>query len=162
MTGQSSVISMWIPGLPVGKGRARTAVATNRAGNVLRSSKTGRVVVRHYTPAKTRAYEELVAQVGALAMQGRAPLTCGVAFGVDVVLPIPKSWSKADKAAALAGTRLATAKPDLSNVVKAVEDGLNGVVWGDDSQIVRYLPSQKRYGLEPGVAVAVVLLGEGN
>lgn len=92
-------------------------------------------------------------------MQGRAPLTCGVAFGVDVVLPIPKSWPKADKAAALAGIKLATSKPDLSNVVKAVEDGLNGVVWGDDSQIVRYLPSQKRYGLEPGVMVTVILLG---
>ena len=48
---------------------------------------------------------------------------------------------------------------DMGSAAVFITLMLNGVVWGDDSQIVRYLPSQKRYGLEPGVMVTVILLG---
>lgn len=155
----SPQISLHIPGPPVGKGRARAAVATDRAGNMLRSSKTGRAVVTHYTPAKTQAYEALVAQAGALAMRGREPLAGGVAITLDAVLPIPVSWPKHKRQAALEGSLLATSKPDLDNIAKAIKDGLNGVVWADDDQVVRLL-AQKRYGQEPHVSVTVIALGD--
>ena len=45
-------------------------------------------------------------------------------------------------------------KPDLDNVVKAVLDALNGVVYRDDAQVVN-LVATKRYATEPRVEVYV-------
>ena len=50
-----------------------------------------------------------------------------------------------------------TKKPDGSNVLKAVEDALNGVVYRDDCQIAdsRIV---RRYGDRPRVVVSIGLL----
>jgi Holliday junction resolvase RusA-like endonuclease len=45
-------------------------------------------------------------------------------------------------------------KPDLDNVVKAVLDALNGVVYLDDAQVVN-LVATKRYATEPRVEVYI-------
>jgi Holliday junction resolvase RusA-like endonuclease len=45
-------------------------------------------------------------------------------------------------------------KPDIDNVVKSVTDALNGLAYGDDSQIVS-LYVHKRYGLVPMVEVEI-------
>jgi Holliday junction resolvase RusA-like endonuclease len=45
-------------------------------------------------------------------------------------------------------------KPDLDNVMKAVLDALNGVVYADDSQVIN-LVATKRYSTDPRVEVYV-------
>ena len=45
-------------------------------------------------------------------------------------------------------------RPDLSNIVKSIEDGLNGVAYKDDAQIV-VLEAEKRYGDEFKVEVEI-------
>ncbi|MCO7656007.1 RusA family crossover junction endodeoxyribonuclease, partial [Pseudomonas aeruginosa] len=49
----------------------------------------------------------------------------------------------------------------MDNVIKAIYDGLNGVVWKDDVQVVKAVVG-KRYGETPGVRVKVVPLLEGE
>lgn len=130
-----------IPGDPVAKARPRAAMVGGHA--------------RLYTPAKTEKYEARVAVFGQQAMAGRAPLEGALALSVVALFPIPASWPKKRQAAARAGTELHTKKPDLDNVIKAIKDGLNGIVWGDDSQVAVFRECIKGYSDTPLVKVTV-------
>jgi Holliday junction resolvase RusA-like endonuclease len=110
---------------------------------------------RAYTPAKTVAYEGLVALAGSDAMAGSAPYGQAVAVEAVAVFAIPPSWSKKKQRAAY----WHTSKPDADNIAKALGDGLNGVCWADDSQVasIRVL---KVYGATPGLHITVTALGD--
>ncbi len=43
--------------------------------------------------------------------------------------------------------RYHTKRPDLDNLVKSVKDALNGIIWKDDSQVVK-LKAEKKFGPE--------------
>ena len=135
-------IEFFVPGAPIGKGRPRAA----RRG-------TGVVM---FTPEKTAGYEALVAAAASNAMRAEAgPLFTGPLEAVlEMRIPIPASWSKAHKAAALAGAELPTSKPDIDNVAKAILDACNGVVFRDDAQVVM-LVATKAFSDEPGVRVVI-------
>ena len=135
-------IEFFVPGAPVGKGRPRAA--RRGAGVVM------------FTPEKTAGYEALVAAAASNAMRAEAgPLFTGPLEAVlEMRIPIPASWSKAHKAAALAGTELPTSKPDIDNVAKAILDACNGVVFRDDAQAVM-LVATKAFSDEPGVRVVI-------
>jgi Holliday junction resolvase RusA-like endonuclease len=134
------IASFTIDCIPVAKGRPRL---TTRGG-----------FARAYTPAKTRSFEALVAEQAKAAVGPIDPYSGPVELEAHFSLPIPKSWRKCDKAAALLGIIQPQSKPDLDNFAKALSDGLNGIVYADDSQIVSCRLT-KRYGEEPGVAVTV-------
>ena len=106
-----------------------------------------------FTPAKTVAYESLIAMVAQQAMKDSPPFTGPVRLEVDLVHVMPASWSKKRRAASL----LPTCKPDMDNVIKAVGDGCNGVVWQDDKQIAVIL-AQRAWGERPEVRVRVAQL----
>ena len=73
---------------------------------------------------------------------------------MEIRLQVPASWSKKKQAQALDGLMFPTKKPDVDNVVKAIFDALNGIVWGDDVQVV-WLAASKRYDAIPGVLVGI-------
>jgi Holliday junction resolvase RusA-like endonuclease len=131
-------VSFIVPGNPFGKQRSR-------------STKSG----RHYTPQETVNYEAKVKLLAMQAMQGRPPVDIDVGLMFVAVFPIPKSFTKAQRAAALADEIRPTKKPDLSNIQKALEDGMNGVVYKDDCQITESGGSMKIYGEVPCVKVWV-------
>lgn len=133
-------VSFFIPGEPQGKGRARIG----KVGNFSRM----------FTPAKTVAYEGLAAMAAQAAMGQAAPFDGACAIHVDAFYAIPKSMSKAKQAMALAGDIRPTKKPDGDNILKAICDGINGVVWRDDVQAVDARVT-KRYGKTPCVYVEV-------
>ena len=135
-------IEFFVPGAPIGKERPRAA--RRGAGVVM------------FTPEKTAGYEALVAAAASNAMRAEAgPLFTGPLEAVlEMRIPIPASWSKAHKAAALAGTELPTSKPDIDNVAKAILDACNGVVFRDDAQVV-VLVATKAFSDEPGVRVVI-------
>lgn len=134
-------ITFFVPGEPQGKGRAR-------------STRSG----RHYTPAKTVAYEGLIAHAAAAAMGSRPPIESACEIIVVAYFGIPASWSKVKQQRAIDGVIRPAKKPDGDNILKAVADGLNGVAWRDDAQAVEVSIS-KRYSARPGLIVTVRPIG---
>lgn len=112
-----------VNGQPQGKARARST----RGG-------------RYYTPEKTRRYEAAIRAAAA----GCPKLEGAVRVNISAWFAVPKSWSKAKRAAAAAGNLYPTVKPDADNVAKVVCDALNGVAYHDDSQVVECVV-RKRY-----------------
>ncbi len=109
------LIEFTVPGPPRGKGRPRFT----RAGHT-------------YTPEETAAYENLVKLAYMQEAKG-AKLTGPVTMRIIARMPIPTSLS-AKRKAQLYGTPHVK-KPDSSNIQKAVEDGLLGVAYHDDSSV---------------------------
>lgn len=132
-----------IPITPVPKARPRATICAKR----------GRV--KFYTPKTTADYEKAIAEYWRQATNGfqyekEQPLIVNLVFG----MPIPKSTSKSKTELMANGTIRPTKKPDVDNLAKAVMDGLNGVAWADDSQVVK-VSIYKEYAKEPYVYIYI-------
>ncbi|UFW91009.1 RusA family crossover junction endodeoxyribonuclease [Bradyrhizobium barranii] len=139
-------VTFVVPGKPQGKARARSSRKLAAATGGKRT---------HYTPAKTVSYERAVGTMARLAMRSRPPIDGCVSLCVRAVFEIPATWSQAKKDRALVGEIRPGVKPDLSNIIKAIEDGMNGIVLTDDARIVDLDGSKKVYGLQPMVVVGI-------
>lgn len=128
-----------VPGAPVAKGRPRAA----------RAGPEGRV--RVYTPQKSARFEERVRlcamEAGVKPLDGPLAIFCWFQFppkgSPRKGVPRPADWK--------------TTRPDLSNLLKSVEDGLAGVGYADDAQIV-WAMAMKYHGAQgsaPKVTVRV-------
>lgn len=146
----SPFVVVEVPCDPRGKGRPRSRVVV---------PKFKRPFVHVYPDPADVAYEKVIAWRAKAAMRGKQPIPAGqpVAVRIFVLVPIPKSWPKRDRDAAVVGTMFPTSKPDQDNYAKSVCDAFNGIVWADDSQICRSLVV-KEYGESPGLLVEVYLL----
>jgi len=134
------MVTFTVDGTPVGKQRARYA----RRGNF----------VQTYTPEKTRTYESLIKEKAIEAMGSSEPLETPVTLYLYIRVPMPKSYSKKRIEACLNGSEQPIRKPDASNILKSVEDGMNSVVYKDDSQIVN-IHVTKVYSSQSGVDICV-------
>ena len=121
------VINIIVPGIAVSKLRARKG----KNGNF-------------YTPKKLSDYQEAVGWTAKEQML-RQEVT---AFEKDVPLWLTVAFIKGGKL---------TGKPDTSNLVKAIEDALNGVCYHDDSQIVKLFAAKvnPRDGEPIGIAIRI-------
>jgi Holliday junction resolvase RusA-like endonuclease len=135
-------VSIIIPGDPAGKGRPRFF--------------RGRAV----TPAKTRAYEAVIRAAGEAAISARGgckyeeqPLR----MRVKAMMPIPAIWSRKKRQTAIDDALRPTGKPDCDNIVKAVADALNGVVYRDDAQLVD-VSIAKFYSASPMLIVEISIV----
>lgn len=136
----SFMVTFKVDANPVGKQRARYV----KRGNF----------VSTYTPEKTRTYETLIKDAAIEAMGASEPLETPVSLYLYIRVPIPASATKKRLKAIADGSEKPIKKPDASNILKSVEDGMNGVVYHDDSQIVNIHVS-KVYSTVPGVDICV-------
>jgi len=133
-------ITFTVPGPPHGKGRPRFA----RRGNF----------VATYTDAKTSSYEDQIRFYALQAMGSSKPLKTALEAFIYVRLPVPQSYSKKRTEACLSGLERPCKKPDLDNVVKSFMDGMNGIVYQDDDQVVE-IHTTKVYAETGGVEVLI-------
>lgn len=134
-------IAFEVPGTPVAKGRAR-------------STSTG----RHYTPQKTRDGEGAVsyhAMTAMLAAEDSEPMSGPLSLSFLACIPVPASWSDKKRKAALTSSAMPISRPDLDNYCKLIADGINGIVYKDDAQIVHLSDCLKVYSANPRLCVRV-------
>ena len=103
-----------VDGQPVGKSRPRF-------------TKGGRV----YTPSKTRQYEDQVQRAAIEAMGTSKFNDAPVQVFMIAYMEIPKSYSQAKRNRCMMGQHSPT-RPDSDNILKAVLDGCNGIIYRDD------------------------------
>lgn len=142
------MIHFFAPGEPVAKARA---------GRRIVKSKTGKSFVQSYTPKKTAKYETMIAELAKQQMIMREPTSAPIKLDLVLFFAIPESWPKWKQEAAQTNHIAHTAKPDADNVVKAIKDGLNKIVWVDDSQVCE-VHVMKLYSNTPGVLIDVTEL----
>jgi len=131
------MITVTIPGKPFAWRRARSQGKTR------------------FKDSETEAHE---AALQAIVLQRMPePLSGPLRLSVRAVFKVPASWSKKKAEAHL--WRAHTQKPDLSNIIKHLEDGLNRIAWVDDSQIAEYGPSGKVWGDRDETIITIEQIG---
>lgn len=112
--------------------------------------------IRLYDPKKVAIFKR---QLGMLARQqildrGLEPFDGPLEVCMEFHRPVQASLSKKERARRLSGVHRPTVKPDLSNYIKALEDGLNGIIWVDDNRIVQIV-AEKKYSDRPRIVIEV-------
>ncbi|PKH09845.1 RusA family crossover junction endodeoxyribonuclease [Planomicrobium sp. MB-3u-38] len=130
-----------IMGDPVAQGRPRAG-----------KSFSGKTVL--YDPAKSRDFKRYVRMVA--AQHAPKELIEGpIHLNVDFYRSIPKKYQTKPKLELIEkGILLPTTKPDVDNYIKGVKDGLNKVIWHDDSQVIS-MNIRKFYSMVPRVVVHI-------
>jgi len=124
---EAAFIELTVPGRPVAKARPRWDIRN----------------AHMYTPERTRNAEEIMR--GAMREACSVPLTGALELGVKFCFQRPSNWAKSRRDAIDNGEEpWHEVKPDRDNLLKLVKDAGNGVLWGDDAQIVTG-PTDKVY-----------------
>ena len=115
--------------------------------------------VRMYDPPKSKAYKQMVAAKvrSYMKINGIQTITEPIAVHLNFYFIPPKSYSNKRIRAIEAKEELFTKRLDLDNLVKSVTDGMNSIMYLDDSQIVR-LTAGKHYGHKDYVDVKIKVI----
>lgn len=131
-----------IPGEPVAQGRGRAF----RVGNG----------IRMFDPAKSRGWKRVAA-----VFMAQARNAAGVYAPLDGPLDVAvvATWATLKSAPKKNPPVYKVSRPDGDNVLKAVLDAGNGILWADDAMCVR-LSVEKRYGAVPSVRIEINRVGD--
>lgn len=137
-------ISFTVYGVPVGKARARTTFQGGHAHG--------------YTPKKTVDFERAIARAYINACRSaKMPKNAPLRMYAVCYMPIPKSTPKRLRELMTSERVYHTKRPDASNILKSIEDAINGLAYKDDSQIAD-TRAVKFYSDYPRVEVKIEVL----
>ena len=128
-------ISFTVYGNPIPKARARTVRLKNGFTTT-------------YTPKKTEQWEDMI-RLQILKHRPEKLLDSAIALKAVFVLQRPKSIPKKRK--------YPETKPDLDNLLKSLTDAMEGIIYTNDSRIVKK-QVEKIYGDPPRVEVEVEVI----
>lgn len=140
-------VTIRLLGEPVAWARARPGRQTSGSGGFL------------ITPKKQRDNAAMLRGAAQDVMAGRLPFDGPLRLSLSAEFTIPASWSQKKRDRAIRGEERPAKRPDLSNVLKQVEDAFNTVVFRDDALIVEHI-TRKVYSVQPKLVVTVQPLSE--
>ena len=135
-----SEFELYVSGEPVAQGRPRFSTVHGFPQAI--------------DPAKSREFKHILAKMARERMAQDSQMQGPLCLFLKVYRVPPKSWAKYRRRDAIAFSEGITTKPDLDNYVKIVLDALNGVVFSDDSSIVKICAS-KRWSDRPGMHIRI-------
>jgi Holliday junction resolvase RusA-like endonuclease len=115
-------------------------------------TKDGRMFVRDSAKG-SRPWKGQVAQAAGEAMNGTGLLGGALVLRVRFYVPRPKAHLGA-RGLRPSAPEHPTTRPDVTKLLRAVEDALTGIVWRDDAQVTEQ-HALKRYGEPARVEVWV-------
>ena len=107
-----------------------------------------------YQTKESKLAQQTVQQFAWAAMNGEPPLDGPVVVRLDVYRAKGRPASKQGKAKAEARQIRPITRPDCNNYGKLIEDGLNGICFVDDAQVVELVVA-KWYSATPRIEVTV-------
>lgn len=112
--------------------------------------------IRIYDPKKVTVFKRQLGRLARQATQERClkPFDGELTVRFEFYRPVQASISRKERDRRLSGIHRPTVKPDLSNYIKALEDGLNGIIWIDDNRIVQIV-AEKKYSDRPHIVIEV-------
>ena len=135
---ESICVEFEIPGPPIRFERPRWDSARRITFNSTVYT-DGKKRIKHY--AKMNAVPEMVMH------------PCELMAVFHMGMPA-KSWPEKKKIAAMEGRSHFDKTPDVDNLIKAVMDGCNKILWSDDAKVVR-IDARKQYGFPARTEVQV-------
>lgn len=138
------MIRFTVYGEPKAQGRPKAAVVNGRA--------------IMYDPKPSRDFKRDIKAVAQKHVPEKL-LTGPLVLELKIYRPIPKSFSKKKREAALSEKLRPTTKPDLKNYIAGVEDALEKVIYENDSQIISYGDTGKYYGDPPRIEITIKEVG---
>lgn len=124
-------------------------------GEAISFARAGAKGKHRYTLKKQSDHMMLVKAIAWEAMNGNQPIRGPVAMSVHAEFLQPKSWSQKKKDR----TYWKETMSDTSNIVKILEDAMNGIVFNDDAQI-SLLAAQKTYAAVARTVVKIWSLSD--
>jgi Holliday junction resolvase RusA-like endonuclease len=113
--------------------------------------------IRGFQPQKIiNGKADIRSQVIAQLPKGFTPFDKGLKIGYVFFFSAPKSLTKAQKnELETKGYYPKTTKPDIDNLIKHLNDALEGILFVNDSQIYEYIKVLKYYGKTPQIKIIV-------
>jgi Holliday junction resolvase RusA-like endonuclease len=147
----------FIPGLPATKGSTKSFY---NAKARTKSGKLGKVVTMADNNDDQKAWQT---RVGFYARQSGAPFVSTAAVGLRItfLLPRPKGHygtGRNEGVVKASAPAHPAVKPDVDKLTRAVLDGLTGVLYHDDAQVVHTDVRKTYTEKEPGAQIEVVYL----
>jgi len=151
------MIEFFVQGQPQPAG-SKTAKVLRRGGKVMYNERGAPVVITYDANPDAAAWKKLVGQTCFYTQGGRKLLLTGpLELRVTFVVERPKGHYRTGRFADQLrddAPSYPVVKPDSTKLLRCVEDGLNGILWRDDAQIVRQRV-EKVYGSPAGAIVRV-------
>lgn len=117
-----------------------------------RATRMGRGI-RLYDPKKVSVYKRQLGMMCKFQYKDK-PLAGPLIVSLKFYRHIQSSVSKKERELRLTGAHRPVVKPDTDNYIKSTLDGLNGLLWEDDNQIVKIV-AEKYYSDRPRIEVEV-------
>lgn len=156
---------LWFERLPAPWTAPQVRALTRKDGSVVRSDKTGRVVLQSYKGGKGGKAEKEWQRELHLAFQNHGlpwayPEHHSIRIQVFVLHPRLSSFPKTKRT----GWQPKVTKPDGTNILKAIEDAMTKAIFNDDSIIfdARCVKAYAPDGVRPGTLIIIDYLPRWN